>query len=142
MLPIEYFEPFDRTYRLVTQRIRERTANFSPDEIRWMERLIVEFQYERDRWNEDKLKDYRKEWKRLRFALARLAAAAYLHVSYDLPRVIANEWPGGPKWPAPPLDRAAQIFFALDRDFLDVFSIAAKDPKIVGLPAYLFKPFS
>jgi len=49
MLPIEYFEPFDRTYRLVTQRIRERTANFSPDEIRWMERLIVEFQYERDR---------------------------------------------------------------------------------------------
>jgi len=60
MLPIEYFEPFDRTYRLVTQRIRERTANFSPDEIRWMERLIVEFQYERDRWNEDKLKDYRK----------------------------------------------------------------------------------
>ncbi|UFW90531.1 hypothetical protein BjapCC829_19145 [Bradyrhizobium barranii] len=142
MLSIDFVRPFDKTYDLVTLRIRDRALGLTPIENAWLECLIREFQQERNKWDESKFTGYRNEWKRLRFNLSRLAAAAYLHISYDLPRVIADQWPGKSPWQMPPQMRATSIFFSLDRDFLDVFSIVTKDSAIVGLPAYFLSPFS
>lgn len=132
-----YFEPFDRTFALVIDRINLASQEFPADARAWIGAVVAGFQFERDRWEDNKFGDYRMEWQRLRPKILQLAAASYLHVSYDVPRVLANEWPETLRWPRLPVHNASAYFFLLDREFLDIFMTAAGDRRIAGWPAYL-----
>jgi hypothetical protein len=96
MLPSErIFEPFDIVYRAVTQQMDERAESMGNDSLRakWLRTLIAAFQAERVHWDGDGFKEYRTTSSNLRPRYLRLVAGAFLHISYDLPRAMANNWP-------------------------------------------------
>jgi hypothetical protein len=142
-LPDAYLKPFDMTYELVTEIVVEYAGKLPrATDKEWLSKLITDFQSERDLWNaKAELEPYRKEFARLRPRFLRLAAAAYLHISYDLPRVMAAEWPGRPPWLAPSEYQGEAIFFGVDRAFPSTFGKVAKKIRVMGFPAFVLKPF-
>jgi hypothetical protein len=141
-LTTSYFEPFDRTYQMVTARVEAYAKTLEPDKKEWLETLISGFSAERKKWSKNgDLDEYRKEWERLGPLFLRLAAGAYLHISYDLPRVIADQWPSPFTSPTSPNELAAEeIFFHLDNLFPDIFDIVARQRRVTGLLAFIAKP--
>lgn len=108
--------PFDRVYETVTQDILVFAHRELKDEEReWLLRLVDAFWEQRQLWNErPELEAYRMEWNRFQSRLMRLVAGAYLHIGYDLPRAMADEWPGsGRWWPRPEYGRAYRIYLYL-----------------------------
>jgi hypothetical protein len=129
------FEPFDVTYALVTEQMRERADSSERSEREWVMALIEEFREERNVWETSAvLHDYVEGSQRLRARYLRLVAGAYLHISYDLPRVIANNWPGGPCFPAQPdKHQATVLYLRLASVFPDVMKDVMKNSLVVGL---------
>lgn len=133
-----YFAPFDRVYDGVTRDI-ERYAGQTltgPDR-EWLARLVETFQQERSAWNSrPELAGYRIRWAMFRSPIMRLVAGAYLHISYDLPRAIADDWPGTGRWSPDPREyRGEAIFVALSPIFPDNLVRSVKQFQIVGWPA-------
>jgi hypothetical protein len=101
--------------------------------------LINGFRNEFNKWETNKDYDnYRNEWNKLGSKVANLAAGAYLHISYDLPRVIANESRFEPERisnklePAPEEACAEEIYLAVTPIFEEVFRDAASKLAING----------
>lgn len=136
-LPPGYFRPFDRIYEAVTADIEAHARSLAPPDHEWLSRLIVTFKKERQRWNERlELAGYRVRWGRLETNLLRLAAGAYLHVAYDLPRAMADDWPGLGNWVDGPDEyRAESIFLALSPTFPKNFHLAARSLSMFGWPS-------
>jgi hypothetical protein len=141
--PLEqkHVEPFDRTYRFVTQQINEERAFLVHQEAAWLGRLVEGFQAERDNWNRaNDLVDYRRQWRTFRTKLLRLVAGAYLHIGYDLPRALANDWPGAGAWTGgPDLLRGQAVYFRLRRIFPISLRKSAKNFRTIGWPAIFAK---
>lgn len=130
----ERLNPFDRTYARVTERMRGVASGLRDDERAWLERLIVAFAVERDVWNQrPELEPYRRRWGRLRTRFLWLAAGAYLHISFDLSRALADEWPGEAAWSEGPTKlRGEVIYFDLEDLFVESTARAARDHRVVG----------
>jgi hypothetical protein len=146
LLPAGYFEPFDITYRKVTIEMKDRAAREGPTaRAQWLAVLIQEFQNERMNWedwedSQETLSEYDKQFngylsqcQRLRPRYLHLVAGAYLHISYDLPRVMADNWPGGPKFPVEPQEQdATSLYLSLADIFPSVTERTIKDPRVTG----------
>ena len=106
----------------------------------WVQVLIDEFWKERNAWPESPLdtssratKDYFSAASRLRMQILRVTSCAFLHICYDLPRVIANEWPGKGRWIDGPNEITAEgAYTALEAVFPTVFASAIKRRDVVG----------
>lgn len=137
-MPLEsqYFSPFDEIYRAVTERMRSRSQQLAVDSERnWLNHIIGDFQNERNVWLvSPSLEAYRLQCERLRFRVVRLVASAFLHVSYDLPRVLADNWPAQGQWHAGPSEpRGERLYFDLRSIFSDVLSTRARRPQVTGV---------
>jgi hypothetical protein len=138
-----HFDPFDATYEIVTGQILEFARSLQPADHRWLLSLVNEFTLERRKWNtESELEPYRREWSRLNSGFMRLVAGAYLHIAYDLPRVIADHWPGRPPWLDSDEMQGEKIFFELDDYFPNVFATVAKQRRVFGFPSFGLRFFS
>jgi hypothetical protein len=63
-----------------------------------------------------------------------LVAAVFLHISYDLPRVLGNEWPQKGIWSAGPSEaRGERLYFDLRSIFSDILSNNARRLAISGI---------
>lgn len=129
--------PFDRTYEGVTRRIRAFGAGLPQPQAGWLERLVEAFAKERATWGvRPELANYRLRLTLLRTRLLRLVGGAYLHISYDLPRAMADEWPGGARCPRGPSEQEGQqIYFQLSDVFPAALIDSARDFRTVGLAA-------
>lgn len=112
-------KPFDRTYSHVTKQICAFADELPPPDADWLKRLVRIFQSERQLWEaRSELAAYRWRLARFRTKILRLVGGAYLHISYDLPRAMADEWPGRGNWTAgPTAARGEQIYFQLSEIF-------------------------
>jgi hypothetical protein len=137
-LSSEYFRPFDEIYEAVTARMVDRADRLPADNERnWLKQIIADFQSERDLWpDSDPLDPYREQWARLRFRVVRLVASVFLHVSYDLPRVLANNWPARGVWSGGPSEpRGEWLYFDLRSIFSDILSTRARRLQVTGIYA-------
>jgi len=139
-----YYAPFDRTYADVTSRIEGEVDALAAPDADWLRRLVATFQQEREQWNgRPELAAYRARWMFFRSRILRLVAGAYLHIGYDLPRALANDWPGRGSWHAgPDQARGQQIYFRLRGIFPDSLVRSSRDPRTIGFPALLLRPAS
>ena len=133
-------DPFDQTYAHVTADIESEAAKLAPPESTWLLKLVVAFQDERKLWNSrPELVAYRIRWAGFRSRLLRLVAGAYLHIAYDLPRALADDWPGQPPWQSGPAKLNGQtIYFRIGAIFPANLFRAAGDRRIVGLSGIVF----
>ncbi len=144
VLDKRYFEPFDRTYADVTKGMMSAAARLSGADRDWLYRLIDTFATERTLWNRrPELDDYRRRWRRLRTRFVRLAAGAYLHISYDLPRAIADDWPGKGSWSHGPTElRGEQIYSEIRDVFPRTLRRVSRDARISGWLVAVLAPLS
>jgi hypothetical protein len=131
-----YFEPFDITYDEVT-RIILRRAQVIPNqrENRWLRILVDGFLAERDRWNVNgPCGQYFENCEQYlpKGPIPRLAAGAFLHISYDLPRVLADNWPGKPDSAMLGEERGEWVYFYLSPVFLQAFGTVARNRRVAG----------
>jgi hypothetical protein len=134
----KYFRPFDQIYRTVTARMWDRACRLPLNSERnWLTQIVVDFQRERDRWPDSPpLDPYRIQWERLRFRVVRLVASVFLHVSYDLPRVLAINWPARGEWAGGPSEpRGEWLYIDLRSIFSDVLSTSARRLQVTGVYA-------
>ena len=149
-LPPNFYRPFDTVYYVVTGRIfafirdgRIRTNppnSFTPDELKWLECLVAEFWRARDQWPENPLlaspspaRYYITEATRLRLRLLRLSACAFLHISYDLPRVTADQWPGTGPWKGMISENGGErLYFELGSIFPEVLKSVYRHTWVMG----------
>lgn len=129
------YAPFDRTYADVTARIESAAGRLGAPDSDWLRRLIVAFQQERNLWDaRPELTQYRQRWGQFRSRILWLVAGAYLHIGYDLPRALADEWPGTGGWSSgPDLVRGREIYFGLRAIFPESLVRSSRDLKTVGL---------
>jgi hypothetical protein len=134
-LPADFHRPFDLTSRRVTGKVAAyRTTD--PDERRWLDSLIDGFQAERDVWDRTpELNPYFLRCTRLKHRLLHLAVCAFLHISYDLPRVIADRWPGSAPWPDPSAVKGQWVFFDLASSFPESLQEIAAERRVMGYPS-------
>lgn len=144
ILEDRYLRPFDRTYAAVTRAIEEEASRLSAPASDWLRRLVVAFQQERALWNaRPELIAYRLRWLRFRTKLLRLVAGAYLHIAYDLPRALADDWPGRGNWAGgPPKDVGQAIYFRLAWIFPENLVRSARDFRTIGFGALFLRPVS
>ena len=138
----QYFRPFDKVYQAVTRRIIARAGQLPPgNEPDWLTQIIADFQRERDQWpHSAELAAYRDQWARLRFRVVWLVASVFLHVSYDLPRVLAENWPATGDWAGGPSEpRAELLYFDLRSIFGELLSNAAGRFAVTGVYAPLLR---
>ncbi|KEZ21075.1 hypothetical protein CP98_00524 [Sphingobium yanoikuyae] len=138
LLPPGSVRPFDLVYDGVTQGIEARIADsqapLSPGGRAWLARLVSGFQAERALWNDrSELAAYRARWLLLRTRALRLAAGAYLHISYDLPRALADAWPGSAAFNSLSEAEGEAIYEGLAPLFTDRFHASARRYAIVGI---------
>ena len=132
-MPIDT-EPFARIYDKVSGRMSNyRDTNFKKGDgdYEWFSALMDGFKVEYDKWNASVYPTYWAEWESTHGKVPSMAAGAYFHIAYDLPRVIADHWRQGHK-PPPNEERSEAIYLDVTHIFLQVFREAARDPKIVG----------
>ncbi len=143
-LPRDFYVPFDITYNDVTRRIYDYSETISDLRTRsWLETLVRGFLDERRNWPSNPLdeapttyREYMMLASRLRWRILHLTACAYLHISYDLPRVIADEWPNTGSWATGPDQKTGQyIYFDLRPIFSSVLHSVAKRRAVMGIPA-------
>lgn len=144
ILQDRYLIPFDRTYKSVTAAIATEAGKLPSPSSNWLHRLITTFNVERQLWNtRQELEGYRRRWSKLRSNLFRLVAGAYLHIGYDLPRAIADDWPGMGDWVRGPKKMEAQtVYFDLRGIFPASMERSVSDFKAVGWAAIIFRRFS
>jgi hypothetical protein len=132
--------PFDRVYTDVTSRIVSRANKLSSPEKNWLLQLTKTFQAERQLWNaRNELEGYRRRWMRLRSRVLWLTAGAFLHISYDLPRAMANDWPGQQPWfPAPDENEGQAVYHGIRDIFDDSFQENASRRTVTGRYAFPF----
>lgn len=143
-----YYEPFDTVYDLVTESITNygNALNHAPSK-NWLFELRDKFISERKTWPTDvptvqpfKYQTYFDECARLNKNVLRLAACAFFHISYDLPRVIANNWPGTGRWQSAPSENIAEdLFFGLTPIFPSAFQHLATNSKVMGAPSLFLR---
>jgi len=142
-----FYQGFDLLYHAVTAEIAATTASnwrFSECDA-WIEVLVSRFWIERGTWPISPLdkspaltRDYFSAASHLRLGILRITACAFLHISYDLPRVIASEWPGSGNWEHGPTETEAEgAYTALESIFPVVATAAIKQRDIVGLPSLI-----
>ncbi|WP_439472438.1 DUF5995 family protein [Brevundimonas sp.] len=135
----KHLDPFDGVYASVTATMQAHARDrLVPPDQDWLQALIVAFAKERDRWETAiELAPYRRRWVRLRSKAMWLVAGAYLHIGYDLPRAMADNWPGTGWWgTGPNKDRAGRIFFVeLETVFPDQLARTFRSHKLVGWPS-------
>jgi len=88
---------FDIVYEDVTVTIKN-TKHFVPTVSiikSWLQTLILEFKDEENRWSGSQYDGYWVLCKEKfgRNPVLQLSGMVFLHISYDLPRVIAKNWP-------------------------------------------------
>jgi hypothetical protein len=72
-----------------------------------------------------------------------LVAGAYLHISYDLPRAIADDWPGQGDWSHGPDELRGQQIYSEVRDvFPKSLRRVSRDAKIIGWMVVVLSPLS
>jgi hypothetical protein len=138
-LPSAKTAAFDEVYAAVTVRIKAEADKLHNPEKLWLQRLIKTFQDERTLWQgRPELDGYRQGWMRLRTRVLCLTAGMYLHISYDLPRAIANDWPGQGNWASGPDEIIGQGVYRGLRDvFADSFFAKAGRRSVTGAYAIL-----
>ena len=109
----------------------------------WVRVLVDQFWAERNKWPDNlaatsssAAKEYFVAAVRLRPKILRLTACAFLHITYDLPRVLANEWPERGIWANLPEQLAEGAFVALEPVFPRVAAVTAKNRRIFGWPSF------
>lgn len=126
-------EPFDKVYKLVTAEITTHPVHTSHKQASvWLNKLTTEFEAEYQKWPHDR--EYRKYFEACRdqklwFKFLYLTLGAYLHISYDLPRVISRNWPTGGY---PTEELAEEVFFKLSPMFPEIFGRAVRDKDVMG----------
>jgi len=138
LLPPDRVYPFDLVYDGVTIGIRAQLADsqapLTSNGRAWLARLIESFQAERALWNDRaELSSYRARWLLLRTRALKLAAGAYLHISYDLPRAMADDWPGSPVCHNLSEAEGEAIYESLGPLFTECFHASARRYAIVGI---------
>src|SRR5262249_16339159 len=138
-LPDKFDEPFDEIYRRVTHRIRahnafQQPANFFP--ASWLNSVVIDFKTEFDAWKiRGDYTDYFQmcRQRNLRFKFLHLVVCAYLHISYDLPRIISKHWPGNSVGQRQQDEECIEkIFLSLEPIFGEVFNEVAGESKVIG----------
>lgn len=139
-------EPFKLLYDEVSNVMKDGGAKLSSEERAWLEYLIAAFKRNYEAWEfKAELRDYllRIE-KRSLFRVYDLIGHAYLHVAYDLPRVIAdshsNTRPGGSSFDELELkipqsidmDRARPIYLGFGPRFLELMEKSSKKWAVAG----------
>jgi len=132
----ESTDGFKRVYEEVTKRMREFQAAQSETEAEWIDLWIVGFQEEFDSWaTSPRVREYlemvhtrAKASSRWSDAL-RLVGYVYLHVVYDLPRVLAVFLLGK----SPQVrGRARAVFREMRPLVVDALETKLIDPQVVG----------
>ena len=134
-LPYAYYKPFDTIYAAVTARMKARAQQVNDvAERAWLDTLIRDFQRERMVWDTDRsIAPYRRQWRRLKLRVVRLVAAIFLHVSYDLPRVLGDNWPAVGSWRAGPSEPKAEwLYFELASIFRSILAGSARQLAVTG----------
>lgn len=124
----EKFAPFDAVYETVTKRMRVYQNRLDQHKD-WFEKLIIGFQEQRSLWDRSsphELDGYMSKWDISQSRLKHLSIAAYLHIAYDLPRVIANN-----HGPLDLYDRY-DVYVGAEHIFSEVLSDTARSVKVVG----------
>jgi len=134
-MPTNFFRPFDLAYAKVTQKVTAYRSS-TPNEQLWLQSLVDGFKAERDLWDTAAdLDPYFLRCTRLKHRLLHLAVCAFLHISYDLPRVIPDRWPGRAPWRHPRMLRGQWVFFDLAATFPEALEEISKDRKVMGYPS-------
>jgi len=132
-MPVQasFFEPFDKTWDEVSVTMNAHLNRLAqPTERDWLGALIKGVKDERDEWlNTANLAPYLQACSRLKSRFLRLMVATYLHISYDLPRVLANHWATDP----PPEVSREFIYFDLAPVFPDVLKKIVGRRKVTGI---------
>ena len=136
--------PFKKLYEKVTDEIQlhpvyQQPRGFPRD---WLETIVRDFWREFDSWGSaSRYSEYFKvsEQRNLKSPLLHVVVCAYLHISYDLPRILAEDWPDKDRWPWywPFLRngkhaKMERLYFSLAPIFPRVFKSCADDTDIVG----------
>jgi len=146
-LPDDFYKPFDITYKEITDAIETHRANIPyPVTAKWLNCLVDGFKKKRNEWPQNPLQEaeplyaYMKEASRLRSRLLRLTACVYLHIAFDLPAVLADEWPGKGVWnDGPDEEHGEDAYFALGNIFPEVLYRVSLDFEVTGISGFLLR---
>jgi hypothetical protein len=124
-------QEFDCCYAIVDKCLDEYVKSIrAPADRDWFQRLQSAFRIERNKWpSSDEVKPALQEAGRLPNAPLRIAVLAYMHICYDLPRVIAPTLQG---LSAKTLERRRQVYLQADGAILEAFRAALQRADIVG----------
>lgn len=134
--------PFRDTYSQVEGRMKAVADKLQGDDQKWFQTLIVQFREEYENWDTNQcLKYYRHEWQSLNWSVLWLIAGAYLHVGYDLPRVICKNWPGSPpNWDGLPSEEDGErLYFQVADIFSMILIERARETTNTGWMSYIFR---
>jgi hypothetical protein len=135
-------QPFLSVYTDITAHVERFSTRLTPAEARWLGFLIDGFQARFKEWGGPKFKDCLDRLdhacgKGHRGNALRLLGHAYLHISLDLPPVIADSL-SNPEVSIPP-ERAQDIFHEMNSLFRDSFARVSMDPSYFGWRGWLLR---
>lgn len=135
------FVPFDIVYADVTAKMNEMVRLLGTPDSNWLSALIKAFQSERKKWDQSSdLKEYVKAISRLHSKSLRLIGGAYLHIAYDLPRAMADEWPQTGAWSnGPTVLRASQIYLEINNVFPEVMNKNSIKYRVTGGLSFILR---
>jgi len=125
-------------YDEVSEKVLNFERSVSADEQVWLRYLTQRFQEEYRSWERDrKVWDYLDlvEDRAYKSPMLKLIGHAYLHIAYDLPRVIADSLLTFEI----PHDRAGVIFDRMDPMFTTVFTRCSQNVSVVGRLGYFLR---
>jgi hypothetical protein len=137
------FRPFDNVYRDVTENMERLRGSQRDANLRqWLKNLIDGFKSERNKWDQNvDIFPYTIIASQLKFKYLKFAAGAYLHISYDLPRVIADFFPdrnpgkiGGRKLY---IDTMV-LYRNIGGVFPEISRNAVRDKEVMGVFSYIY----
>jgi hypothetical protein len=135
-----FFDPFDELYGTVTELMDARAKGLTDNlERLWLTCLIRRFLRERKKWCSDEYEIYRNACAGLESRLLRLVAGAYLHVSYDLAKVLGRSWPGAGRWRELNDYSAESIYFSLSPDFPESMLLLRNPSKALGFASFVVR---
>lgn len=129
---------FQSLYRSVTLQMRryrdDATNALTVDEIQWLSNLIAGFQERFDNWPTHEI-EYLEALYGQNWDTFTVAGHAYLHVSYDLPIVIADSLLGQAASQKALVStvRASEIYLSLEKGFKDAVHSDWEKPFLVKL---------
>jgi len=142
-LPKAFTDPFHEIYIHVTRKI-EDSAVYSDGlpSGHWIQEMVTDFAVEYKSWETNS--DYDLYFKacnrpRLSARFLHLTVCAFLHISYDLPVVMARKWPGIHDLSLTD-DEAEDAFFELEPIFPAIFLEHGRSWKVVRWEGIWVKP--